>query len=524
MVLSTWRSGIPKRISYFSLPDLPAEVLGLIANYMTEADIRSLRLVSQHVCYALEYRALSTLTLDWSTSSCGRVHTFPVEKVQAYTRMGSTPGTNHVRHLTIRNICMDLKLCDSPFDKLLRLPDYYDHEYMAKREVMRKRLFQSLVENLFMGDVLQNNVRMLTWHLGCKTHSFGSRTDCTTTFHWICKLLSYREKPLECLTIVVESEASTERLQNLGKYRFPASKSVIFKALDTYKQPVCRLGLPPLTDPVHWIQNAANQRGLEVVVDIDLVYDRNLFAKLFPQNEGASRTKTTHHVTRYHRLNINLMPHTGFILEPHVFGHFRFLQTLSFSTTPRDGYLPPLPPNSFDSFWRQIRHEKIFVKNLTYPTPAISEAFIAYLASYPTPTLKVLRLEDHMFRLLHLRWTSESTREPFLSKALPAISLGLEELHIQMYKENHQWCHTASPTSLSPFLQCTSLRRLTISLDLLSMRDPKPQSHINHFIQTSFQNHPCLEHVLVIALVNRAWYDEGFIEHSVLLKPKDKAR
>lgn len=268
-------------------------------------------------------------------------------------------------------------------------------------------------------------------------------------FQQICELLStisQRGIPLQCLNLILESRASVFRLQNVGPIGFPPHKKLVVAGPPG--QAKTSVGL--LSHSM--IKALTLEQHSPECVDMDLVYDETLFATLFP-HKGLSSSRYTRPLPQHLRLIISA---PSFHIEPHVFAHFRHLQSLTFthSQTPQASETYEA---SFKAFWRQMLSEQIFVERLTYPALGVEETFITYLAAYPRPLLMYLNLEYQVE-------PSQDTMGMFFTKAFPVIAPGLEELHMPIYRGKNQGCSDACPESLTPFKQCISLQHLHIPL------------------------------------------------------------
>lgn len=193
------------------------------------------------------------------------------------------------------------------------------------------------------------------------------------------------------------------------------------------------------------------------VLDWDLVLNKKVVDHLLSGQNGALVQKVQH--------TSLTLAHWGGRLQESMLGAFRNIRCLSlYCDEPRNGHNSSLLCESdMAPLWLQLVEEQIFVEELRFPLNQVGDSCLEYLLSYPTPSLKLLRLQYLCNDAEADYASSEVAPERFYKKVMPVIAPGLVDLGMKTNEVNN-WCFGVLPDSLTAFRKCTSLAKLTIPM------------------------------------------------------------
>ncbi|KAF9048784.1 hypothetical protein BJ165DRAFT_1057077 [Panaeolus papilionaceus] len=438
------------------LANFPYELVLEVSSYLRYRDIQSFRLSNRRISKIVEHLALAKLKLDLDKINQEGCLNVPLDKYRAYAEPYATRATEHVRHLTISGLCINFSApkcsyehetgCD---DLLLCLPHPHEHREVIYRRI---KLFFEVIDRFFVSPAF-GKLQTIRWEIPpCKMHDGDDAEwdgECSNMFDQLMPLvLRNRETPLHRFEIIALEQGILPK--------FPALP--LCKELDVTGMPEYRTSHNGQckTMAIFVEETILSNPHLEVL-DWDLVLNKKVVDHLLSGENGALVQKVQH-------ISLTLA-HWGGRLQESMLGAFRNIRCLSlYCDEPRNGHNSSLLCESdMAPLWLQLVEEQIFVEELRFPLNQVGDSCIEYLLSYPTPSLKLLRLQYLRNDAEADYASSEVAPERFYKKVMPVIAPGLVDLGMKTNEVNN-WCFGVLPDSLTAFRKCTSLAKLTIPM------------------------------------------------------------
>ncbi|PPQ75833.1 hypothetical protein CVT24_000701 [Panaeolus cyanescens] len=453
-------------VKYLALSDRPHEQMERVA-------VQKLRLVCRRLASLVEHIALSTLTLHVAFRSHVS-QPFPVQKFRAYSTRGGTRALNHVRHLKIKNLCVNFGANVSSFDAYLQPPIVSRGSKHDKKTTYNRRrhFYHQLLKNLLLlGDGLKGvEFKTISWDLNCcmiHGDSPSEQWECQSTISKIARWLNQRQKtPLQRLELRVSDDSIPDIMDYLFHRTLPCKELVVRKDF-------CSDYLP--TD---WLKELMDNTPALERVNIDHMFDSPATLDLFfPRLPCPSR------MINFTHLNISFSDLPPGSISPHIFKHLRFLRTLEIHSCGET--------DDPSSLFQQLISHSIFVDDLRIFSWDVPNGLVDYLASYPKPTLRsfAMDLDVDIFST-----PSVDLALDFFVRGLGSVASGLEDLELPSYSQK-PYCFGNLPEAIPVFQKCHALRTLRMSLDGVQLRHNI--ARIEPLIARTFKGHPFLESIMI---------------------------